>query len=165
MDYKIIKKEAFKIIAKQQRFEKIEDIQGRSDIPAFWTECNNNGTVKFLEENCKKDGVLGASVVGMCLEDSTTAKDFPYLIGAEYSAGEVPEGYKLIDIPAADWAVFKIRATDSEQFPEAIQQTWHRIFSEFFPSSAYKPAGNFDLEVYPLDSYSAEIWISVSTKA
>ncbi len=164
MDYKIIKKQAFKIIAKQQRFEKIEDVQGRSDIPAFWTECHGDGTVKFLIDSCKKDGVLGGSLVGMCLEDSTTAKDFPYLIGAEYSGGAVPDGYKLVEIPAAEWAVFKVNAANSDTLPREIQQAWHRIFLEFFPSSQYKPAGNFDLEVYPTDSYNLEIWISVTAK-
>lgn len=164
MDYKIMKKEAFKIIAKEQRFEKVEDIQGRSDIPAFWTECHSDGTVKYLAESCKKDGVLGGSVVGMCMEDSTVVKDFPYLIGAEYAGGDVPDGYKVVDVPAAEWAVFKIDYSNNEEMPKAMQQTWHKIFSEFFPSSSYKPAGNFDLEVYPTDSYKGEIWISVEKK-
>lgn len=160
MDYKIMKKEAFKIIAKEQRFEKIEDVQGRSDIPVFWTQCHSDGTVKYLTESCKKDGVLGRSVVGMCMEDSTVVKDFPYLIGAEYGGGEVPSGYKVVDVPAAEWAVFAINGMSME----SIQQTWHKVFAEFFPSSQYKPAGNFDLEVYPTDSYNGEIWISVEKK-
>lgn len=160
MDYKIMKKEAFKIIAKEQRFKKVEDIQGRSDIPAFWTECHGDGTVKYLSENCKKDGVIGGSVVGMCMEDSTVVKDFPYLIGAEYAGGDVPNGYKVVDVPAAEWAVFGIDGLGEEK----IQQTWHKIFAEFFPSSTYKPAGNFDLEVYPTDTYKGEIWISVEKK-
>lgn len=164
MDYKIMKKEAFKIIAKEQRFEKIEDIQGRIDIPAFWTECHGDGTVKYLAESCKKDGVLGGSVVGMCMEDSTVVKDFPYLIGAEYAGGDVPDGYKVVDVPAAEWAVFKIDYSSNEEMPKAMQQTWHKIFSEFFPSSSYKPAGNFNLEVYPTDTYKGEIWISVEKK-
>ena len=160
MDYKIMKKEAFKIIAKEQRFKKVEDIQGRSDIPAFWTECHGDGTVKYLSENCKKDGILGGSVVGMCMEDSTVVKDFPYLIGAEYAGGDVPNGYKVVDVPAAEWAVFGIDGLGEEK----IQQTWHKIFAEFFPSSTYKPAGNFDLEVYPTDTCKGEIWISVEKK-
>ncbi len=102
--------------------------------------------------------------MGMCLEDSTTAKDFPYLIGAEYSGGAVPDGYKLVEIPAAEWAVFKVNAANSDTLSGEIQQAWHRIFSEFFPSSQYKPAGNFDLEVYPVDNYNSEIWISVTAK-
>ena len=160
MDYKIMKKEAFKIIAKEQRFKKVEDIQGRSDIPAFWTECHGDGTVKYLSENCKKDGILGGSVVGMCMEDSTVLKDFPYLIGAEYAGGDVPNGYKVVDVPAAEWAVFGIDGLGEEK----IQQAWHKIFAEYFPSSTYKPAGNFDLEVYPTDTYKGEIWISVEKK-
>ena len=160
MDYKIMKKEAFKIIAKEQRFKKVEDIQGRSDIPAFWTECHGDGTVKYLSENCKKDGVLGGSVVGMCMEDSTVVKDFPYLIGAEYAGGDVPNGNKVVDVPAAEWAVFGIDGLSEEK----IQQAWHKIFAEFFPSSTYKPAGNFDLEVYTTDTYKGEIWISVEKK-
>ncbi len=160
MDYKIEKKEAFKIIAKEQRFEKIEDVQGRNDIPAFWAQCHSDGTVKYLSESCKKDGILGSSVVGMCMEDSVKVKDFPYLIGAEYAGGEVPDGYKVVDVPAAEWAVFAIGSMN----PEGIQKAWHSVFAEFFPSSSYKPAGNFDLEVYPTDSYKGEIWISVENK-
>ena len=87
-------------------------------------------------------------------------KDFPYLIGAEYAGGDVPNGYKVVDVPAAEWAVFGIDGLGEEK----IQQTWHKIFAEFFPSSTYKPAGNFDLEVYPTDTYKGEIWISVEKK-
>lgn len=164
MDYKIMKKEAFKIIAKQQRFDKLDDVRGRSDIPEFWTECHNDGTVKYLAEHGKRDGVLGSSVVGMCMEDSTAVKDFPYLIGAEYAGGEVPEGYKVVDVPATEWAIFKIDYSSNEDLAKAFQQTWHKIFAEFFPSSNYKPAGNIDLEVYPAYSFNGEIWISVENK-
>lgn len=164
MNYKIEKKEAFKIIARQQRFDKLEDVRGRSDIPAFWTRCHSDGTVKYLAQKGRRDGVLGASVVGMCMEDPVAAADFPYLIGAEYAGGEVPEGYKVVDVPAAEWAVFKLEYSTGEDMPKAFQQTWHRIFAEFFPSSNYKPAGNFDLEVYSAYSFDGEIWISVEIK-
>lgn len=164
MDYKIMKKEAFKIIAKEQRFDKIEDVRGRSDIPAFWTQCHGDGTVKYLAENGKRDGVLGSSIVGMCMEDSTVVKDFPYLIGAEYAGGDIPDGYRIVDIPASEWAVFKIDYINGEDMTKALQQMWHMIFAEFFPSSNYKPVGNFDLEVYPAYSFNWEIWISVEKK-
>lgn len=160
MNYRIEKKDSFKIIAKQQRFEKIADIVGRSDIPAFWEKCHKDGTVRYLSENCKKDGVLGENIVGMCMEDSTVVKDFPYLIGAEYAGGDVPDGYTLKDIPAATWIVFDATG----EVPDAIQQLWHRIFADFFPSSDYKPSGNFDIEVYSTNNYHCEIWIAVEKK-
>ncbi|MDO4945552.1 MAG: AraC family transcriptional regulator [Ruminococcus sp.] len=160
MNYKIEKKEAFKIIAKTQRFDKIEDVLGRKDIPEFWQQCHSDGTVKYLIENCKKDGVLGSKVVGMCMEDSVKVKDFPYSIGAEYAGGDVPDGYNIVDIPSASWIIFDAAGS----VPDAIQKLWHSIFAEFFPSSDYKPCGNLDIEVYSSDNYHAEIWIAVEKK-
>lgn len=164
MNYRIEKKEAFKIMAKTQRFQKIEDVNGRKDIPEFWEECRADGTVKFLEKAAKKDGVLGGNVVGLCMEDSTTFRDFPYSIGCEPGA-DTGEGYHIYDIPAATWVIFDITGA----MPNAMQEVWHRIFTEFFPSSYYKPAGNFDLEVYSEgdmsdDGYHSEIWIAVEKK-
>ncbi len=164
MNYKIVKKDAFKIIAKQQRCEKIKDVRGRSDIPEFWNECYNDGTIEFLIKSCKKDGILGQNLVGMCMEDSVSAKDFPYFIGAEYSGGEIPLGYNIVEVPAMEYAVFAVESTDTDSISTAIQQMWHKIFAEFFPSSNYKPKGNFDLEVYPTDKYRCELWISVENK-
>lgn len=164
MNYKIVKKNAFKIIAKRQRCEKIKDVRGRSDIPEFWNECYDDGTVEFLIKSCKKDGVLGKSLVGMCMEDSVSAKDFPYFIGAEYSGGEIPFGYDIVEIPAMEYAVFAVENQNTESLSTAIQQMWHKIFAEFFPSSNYKPKSHFDLEVYPTDSYKCELWISIENK-
>lgn len=160
----LIAKEAFKIIAKQQRCEKIKDVRGRMDIPEFWNECHDDGTIDFLIKSCKKDGVLGKSLVGMCMEDSVSAKDFPYFIGAEYSCGEIPSGYNIVEVPAMEYAVFVVESIGIDDIATAIQQMWHKIFAEFFPSSNYKPKGNFDLEVYPSDRYKCELWISVENK-
>lgn len=160
MKYRIEKKNEFRIIAKTQRFFKIEDISGRDDIPQFWTQCHKDGTVKKLSEIAKKDGVIGDNIVGLCMEDSTVVKDFPYSIGAEYGGGEVPEGYSVYDIPEASWVIFDSTGV----MPNAVQDTWHRIFSEFFPSSDYKPSGNFDIELYAKDNYHSEIWIAVEKK-
>ena len=50
--------------------------------------------------------------------------------------------------------------------PDAIQNTWQRIVSEFFPTSVYQPTYEFDIEVYgegdmDSDDYESEIWIPV----
>lgn len=84
MKYSIEEKGGFQIMAKTQRFSKIEDVKGREDIPLFWSECHQNGIVKYLAEHGNKDGVLGDCVVGMCMEDSTAVKDFPYSLSFSY---------------------------------------------------------------------------------
>lgn len=161
MDYRIEKKKAFKIIAKSQRFDKLEDIQGRTDIPAFWMKCHSDGTVKYLTEQGKKDGVLGDNIVGICMDDPTKVKDFPYSIGAEFKGGEVPDGFKLIDIPEGEWIIFSSNGT----MPETCHKLFHTIFAEFFPTSDYHPTGKCDMEVYPgnitSENYDFEIWINV----
>jgi AraC family transcriptional regulator len=48
--------------------------------------------------------------------------------------------------------------------PDAIQEVWKQIFSEWFPSSHYEHAGTPDLEVYSDGNptgpdYYSEIWI------
>lgn len=165
MNYRVEDKKEFKIIAKTERFTKIETVNGREDIPMFWSECHQDGTIKYLTETGKKDGVLHGNLVGMCMEDSTIVKDFPYSIGSEYDGGTIPDGYQLFDIPAATWLIFETEGS----MPESIQKLWHKIFAEFFPTSDYKPSGNFDFEVYPsadMNSadYQSEIWIAVTKK-
>lgn len=165
MNYRIEKKNEFKIIAKTQRFCKIEDISGREDIPQFWTQCHNDGTVRKLEEMRKTDGVLGGNIVGLCMEDSTVVKDFPYSIGAEYDGGNVPDGYTIYNIPESTWVIFD----STGAMPQAIQDLWHKIFAEFFPTSDYKPSGNLDIELYTSednsrDDYHSEIWVAVEKK-
>lgn len=165
MNYRIEQKSGFKILAKTQRFQKIENVKGRQDIPAFWDACHKDGTIKCLEELSKKDGITGGGLIGLCMEDSVVLKDFPYSIGCEYDGKNIGNDYKIFDIPEATWVIFDITGV----MPTAIQEIWHRIFAEFFPTSEYKPSGNFDLEVYSngnmYDSaYHSEIWIAIEKK-
>lgn len=51
--------------------------------------------------------------------------------------------------------------------PEAFNVLYQRIYSEFFPTSEYKPCGGVDFEAYPSDDvdnpdYQCEIWIAVA---
>lgn len=165
MDYRIEKKKGFKILAKTQRFSKIDNVEGRRDIPGFWDECSKDGTVARLEKVAEKDGVTGGALIGLCMEDSTVLKDFPYSIGCEYRGQSLGTEYQMYDIPEATWAIFDVTGT----MPDAIQEIWHRIFTEFFPTSEYRPSGNLDLELYSNGdmsdpNYHSEIWIAVKKK-
>jgi AraC family transcriptional regulator len=53
--------------------------------------------------------------------------------------------------------------------PDAIQETWQRIVSEFFPYSTYTPTCEMDVEAYTdgdmsSPDYKSEIWIPVEKK-
>ena len=84
-----------------------------------------------------------------------------YWIATEH-VGEVPDNLLTMEVPAAKWVVFEVHGP----MPDAMQNTWKQIYSEWFPSNPYEPAGFAELEVYsdedPFspDLYS-EIWISI----
>lgn len=45
----------------------------------------------------------------------------------------------------------------------------HRIFTEFFPTAAYEPTYEFDIEAYTVGDmsqadYYSEIWVAVAAK-
>ncbi|WP_411764328.1 GyrI-like domain-containing protein [Bacillus atrophaeus] len=54
--------------------------------------------------------------------------------------------------------------------PGSVQQTWDRIFSEWFPSTGYEHAEAPELEAYPASGdihasdHRTEIWIPVVKK-
>ncbi len=47
---------------------------------------------------------------------------------------EKPNEFEKLDVPALTWAVFE----STGSFPHTLQETWGRIYSEWFPSSSYQ---------------------------
>lgn len=162
MDYKIVEKEAFDIIEKVESHSIEKDVNAKS-IPEFWTKSHNDGTVKTLLENTSDR----TFIFGVCYgNNSDSTKTFDYSIGAVYNKKTaVPEGFRRNTIPARTWAVFECKGA----MPKAMQDMWHKITSEFFPTSGYQPTYEMDIEAYSegnmnnLD-YCSEIWIPVVKK-
>ena len=161
MDYRIEKKREFKVIGKSEIFDTSDEFN-RDDIPKFWSRCHKDGTVKALYELSRNTQNSG-TVFGVCCEgDSSDIHQFPYLIAATFESGEIPKDYSVKEIPEYTWAVFRCVGA----MPRAIQDLWHQIYTEFFPTSEYHPAHGIDLEAYyegNMDDkkYVSEIWIPV----
>lgn len=158
MKYEVVEKEAFQVVGIKEEFSCVngENLQG---IPQMWGRVNEGGTdQKLLKEN--NGPVKG--LLGVC-EDKNSQKPnhIDYWIAVAHEGGEV-EGLHSLEVPAAKWAVFGVHGA----MPHAMQDTWKRIYSEWFPSSGYKHGGGPELEVYPdgnpnSEDYYAEIWIPV----
>lgn len=147
---------------RKERFSSDNEVN-RIAIPEFWDKCRKDGTVKELCDNMDQEGIFGDAVVGICFEGDATDKDFPYAIGAVCKDRVINDHLTVEEIPALTWAIFKCTGA----MPYAIQELWHRIYSDFFPTSEYMPWGGIDFEVYPDDDihspkYESEIWISVA---
>lgn len=159
MDYKIIEKEAFNIIEKVEAHT-VENSENAKSIPDFWTRSHNDGTVKKLLDTTTDRTFIFGVCYGNLPEN---AKTFDYSIAAKCDENTVvPEGFRKNTIPARTWAVFECKGA----MPDAMQDTWHKIVSEFFPTSIYQPTYEMDIEAYTegnMDSsdYRSEIWVPV----
>ena len=162
MNYKIVEKEALDIIEKVETHS-VEDSANAKSIPEFWTRAHQDGTVKTLLD-VTSDRTF---IFGVCYGDLTeNAKAFDYSIAAICAKdAAVPEGFRRNIIPARTWAVFECKGA----MPDVIQDLWHKIVSEFFLTSSYKPTYEMDIEAYSEGDmsdpdYYSEIWIPVVKK-
>lgn len=162
MNYKIVEKEAFDIIEKVETHS-VEDSANAKSIPEFWSRSHQDGTVKTLM-NVTTDRTF---IFGVCYGNlPENAKTFDYSIAAKCNENTVvPEGFRKNTIPARTWAIFECKGA----MPNAMQDMWHKIVSEFFPTSGYQPTYEMDIEAYTEGNmgspdYRSEIWVPVVKK-
>ncbi len=158
MNYKIEKKEAFRIVGAKKHFD-LNVEENFKEIPLFWGEVFQNG---MFEEICKlsnrePSGVLGVSA-------SMNGKDFDYYIAAA-SDQPVPPNMAEYEVPEAMWAVFECIGP----MPNAMQELQKRIVTEWLPTSGYEYAEDLDIEVYPTSDtqspdYRSEVWLPITKK-
>lgn len=149
MDYRIEKKEEFKLLVYSRMFNEENSGDG---IPAFWDEY-------YQKEMYKK----APGYLGICAQEKMGEKEFLYGIGCDAEDVEgVPDGFEILNIPAYTWAIFKCVGA----MPDAIQDMWDRIYREWLPGAEYELITDYDIENYlPGDNtsedYVSEIWIPV----
>lgn len=164
MDYRIVEKEAFRVICKKKQVNKPQGDTATADISMFWKECSTDGTMDAI---CKYAdfGQIGG-LLGICFSGEMDHSAFPYGIGAPYNGEPLADaGLELVEIPAHTYAVFTCRG----KMPDAFKTTYQQICTEFFPQSSYEYGSGVELEVYPSadtqnPDYTCEIWIAVKKK-
>ena len=162
MNYRIEEKEAFEVLERVETHT-VEKDQNKTSIPEFWSRAYADGSMAKLESLASdKKYTFGICYGNEKKHDPT----FEYSIAVKCDKDAVaPEGFRKNTIPARTWLVFGCVGA----MPNAIQETWHKIVAEFFPTSAYQPTCEMDLEVYTegdMDSadYYSEIWVPVKKK-
>lgn len=153
MHYKILKKEELHIIGFKKWFSTENDGQLK-EIPKMWDSITEE-MKKRITALSNNDGV-----VGLCADMYDGG--FDYWIGC-MSDQECPEDLEEITIPASSWAVFEVIGS-MRPLPNAMQDIWKRIYSEWLPNSMYEHAMLPEIEYYSsgdmmADDYRSEIWI------
>lgn len=152
MDYRIVKKDAFKVVAKTRLFS-CETSQ--QDIPKFWNEYYNTGLAGKV-----------CGMMGICAQPKNDTRIWKYGIGCEEKfANEIPKNFEVLEIPSYTWAIF----TCVGPMPNAIQDMWERVYSEWLPQADYELISDYDIEYYTegdntKKDYVSEIWIPVKHK-
>ena len=164
MDYVVEKMEAMKAIGYEREFSYETSY---NEIPKFWSEfcynCSNgknNEQVQKVVEEC----MIGE--FGICIQDSSKKQEFLYMIAGTYNGNSVPEGMKIFEIPALEWAKFKCTGP----LPGSLQSVNTQIFKEWLPGNPdYEIATGMNIEWYSngdcsSSDYESEIWIPVKKK-
>ena len=134
-------------------------------LQIFGLNVEKNGTTEKIISyfpNKKIKGFLGIS-----FSRELNGNKFPYGIGVEYDGREIKDSdLEIVEIPAHTFVVFTCKG----KMPEAFNQVYKKIVSEFFPQSTkYEYGWGVELEVYPSQDisnpdYTCEIWIAVKEK-
>ena len=155
MNYKIEKKDAFRIVGISSPLEK--EIEKNFEIvPAMWGKAATNGTIPKLASmmDSMPKGLLGVS---SCNE----LEAWRYYIAV---ASNSPTSGDLEEytVPASTWAIFEGEGTN-----QSIQALEKRIVTEWLPTSGYEYGNAPDIEVYiNPDPQNAKykVWIPVVKK-
>lgn len=161
MNYKIVEKESFCIIEKAETHT-TENGENLKSIPDFWVRSHRDGTVSTIMNLASDKDLL----FGICYASAGKEKTFEYSIAAIYDGdADLPSGLRKSTVPARTWAVFECIGA----MPDAIQDMWRRIDTEFFDAAGLIPTHEMDIEAYgdgdtSSPDYHSEIWIPVVKK-
>jgi len=160
MDYRIEKKEAFRIIGLKTPMD--TDMEKNfQTIPKFWLEVSQSGAMQTMQTmmNGEPGGVLGVSACA-------GGEDWEYYIAVASSLPLPQNAPQMCEytVPACTWAVFP----GTGAMPNAIQELEKRMVTEWLPTSGYEYANAPDIEVYlTADPQNTvfEVWMPIVKKA
>lgn len=163
MQYRIEEKEAFSIVGFMKRVQIL--FEGENPEITNMQRNLSQNTIDKLKEisNTAPKGLLQASAnFDEGRMDEKGALD--HYIGVATNNYDGKE-FSTLKVPASAWAVFGIEDSSTEK----IQNTWGRIFSEWFPESDYELAQGPEILWNENGNQTSatsknEIWIPVQKK-
>lgn len=161
MDVKLIEKPAFQIVGVSQKVP----LQYQGENQAIM-ELAQRITPQQRAEMHTFDDVYPHQVVNASFDfqegRTTEGGEMTHMIGFATLQENIYEDLDQLSVPAHTWAVFP----NEGPFPQTLQETWARIFSEWLPSSGYQvvaaPEISFTQYQGPAEAKYSEIWLAVT---
>lgn len=164
MNYKIVEKQSFKIVGFKKRVSMV--FKGINPEIADMTSLLTPEIIKQLKSisNVEPLGIISAST-NFSEERMEGKGELDHYIGVASNSDDTAS-FDVLNVNSGTWAVFEAIGP----FPEALQDVWGRIYSEWFPSSGYETViGPEILWNENPDTgnpkYKSQIWIPVRKKA
>lgn len=164
VDYVVEKMDSFKMIGFE---ENIPMDRGHELCPKMWERLKEqylNPIWQGKKPETDLERAIAENDIGMygvCVDDG--ADSFAYLVAGAYKGGQVPDGLKVREIPAAQWARFRALSPSVE----SLQALNTQIFQEWLPGNReYDLAYPINIEYYVCtgDGMEYEIWLPVAAK-
>ncbi|WP_097014460.1 AraC family transcriptional regulator [Anaerocolumna aminovalerica] len=157
MNYRIEKKEAFRIVGIAEPLHKEID-KNFEIVPQMWQKAAMDGTIPKLVSIMEGEpvGVLGVSVCN-------DFEEWKYFIAVASAKETVDQALEEYVVSPFTWAIF----SGEGQCPQAIQELEQRIVTEWLPTSGYEYDNGPDIEVYlnpEPQNAKFEVWIPVRKK-
>lgn len=156
MNYKIEKKEAFRIVGAKATFN-MDIEESMAKVPVFWQEVIQKGKIPDIMACMDPKGPAGLLGVSICGRGEL----FDYYVAVKSDFPET-DGLESYLIPETTWAVFECIGP----MPEAMQTLQKRIVTEWLPTSGWEYADAPDIEVYfegdqKALNYRSEVWMPI----
>ncbi len=163
INYRIVKQDEFKFFGVDFLTTLIDNALYK-EIPEFCDKIWEDGTHLKINE------FLGYSKMNMLYGIHYDFKEDgsrKYMMGWKVPDKDIPNEYKIVNIPSCTLAVFDGRGDNLNTL--AIADLWRLIYSEWFPSSGFEQIEGPCIEKYFWDdnqyiNYSCELWIPVKRK-
>lgn len=159
MNYRIEEKKAFSVYGLERIFDTKEG-KHLEEIPMFWENILKSGEYEKLQKSVGYPGSLNSICGYRNVKDTT----FPYMICSLQTPLSNAEGYTIVEVPAATWAVFTNLPHPIEETSKEMQTLNARVYTDWLPTACYEIIPGYELELYyqtPDGKYYEETWCRV----
>lgn len=161
MDYRIVQKEAFFIVGIKKQVSLLYN-GVNPEIADMWRSLSKDGIQELSSlANIEPHGFVNASI--NFTENREEGTKLDHHIGV--ATNTPSEKWDTLFVPASLWAVFTVRG----KFPDELQSTWGRIYSEWLMLSEYEVGQGPEMlwnadEDMTSPTFHSEIWIPIIKK-
>ncbi|WP_099157681.1 AraC family transcriptional regulator [Virgibacillus ndiopensis] len=163
MEYRIEKKEPFKIVGVKKRVPIQFEGENQEIIKLAKSITPEQRKKLHTFANMEPNQVVNASynLDDGCMEEKGS---LDHMIGFLTTKEEDFDGFEVVEVPALTWAIFSSKG----EFPKVMQETWAKMASEWLPSSDYElveaPNISFTRDLSDRNNVYSEIWVAVKKK-